>query len=881
MSKKALIIDGHSILNRAFYGLPDLTNPEGLHTGGVYGFLNIMFKFLDEERPDLLVVSFDTHAPTFRHKIFTEYKATRHPMPEELRQQVPLLRSTLEDMDIKCIKIEGYESDDIIGTLAGSFEDKGISNVIITGDRDLLQLATDNTCIRIIKTLKTGTETMTYYASDVEAEYGVDTKGFVDIKALMGDSSDNIPGVPGVGKKTAEKLILEYGSLDNLYENIASLKVSKVKDNLVENKDKAELSRVLATINRNVPLEMDPDDAVIKDLFNDRSYKRFKELGFKKYLDRFEKRPDEKDDLPEMIIVNDPDDAENIIKDLKACSYAGFCHFESGDISVWAVAKEDKKVHLIYEDGPFSKGFMADKLADVRESGTIFSFVDMKKQITNTGDLFDIDHSDSFFDCSLASYLIDPLITEHDYDLISLSYLGMTVPGIKELLQKRSLYDELKNKSDDGAKVLSLRAYTAFRAYPVLKERLIKEDLQELFKTIEMPLLFVLKSMEDIGMGVDRDDLTAYGKSLEGRIEELEKLIYERAGEEFNILSPKQLGIILFEKMHMPVLKKTKSGYSTGVEILEKLRSEDPIIDLILEYRTLKKLQSTYAEGLLEFIGEDKRIHSSFNQMVTATGRISSKDPNLQNIPVRLELGKLIRKAFVPSENKIFIDADYSQIELRVMAHLSKDEGMCRAFREGMDIHTLTASQVFNVDPDEVTPLMRRNAKAVNFGIIYGISAYGLSQDVNIGRKEAQEYIEEYFHKFPGVKAFIDNSVEQAKKKGYSETMYKRKRPIPELSSSNFALRQFGERVAMNAPIQGTAADIIKIAMINVYKRLNKESSLSRLILQVHDELLIEADISEADKIEALLKEEMERAADLIIPLKVDISRGSNWYDAK
>ena len=882
MSEKIVLIDGHSILNRAFYGIPELTNSEGLHTNAVYGFLNILFKILDEEKAQYLAVAFDLKAPTFRHKMYAEYKGTRKAMPEELREQVPVMKEVLSAMGVPLLMKEGYEADDLLGTIAGQAERAGLEVSIVSGDRDLLQLATDKVQIRIPKTKRTGTEIENYYAADVKEKYLVTPTEFVDVKALMGDASDNIPGIPGVGEKTATKIISEFGSIENAHDHLEEIKPNKAKLSLEEHYDLAVLSKTLAKINTESPVTLDLQAAKLTDLYTPEAFTWMKKLEFKNLLSRFHVEAPKDEAADHFELADTREKAEKFLeKAVKAESF-GFAWIEEKDkIYGLALSLGDEGTAFLLAEGSFDENglaldFLRDHLEELLVYGKTAAVLDLKSQL----DLFTVPDREKLFDLSIGAYLVNPLKDHYPYEDIAKEYLDQLIPGRAELFGKDPL-EKAKENGEVFAKWACYQAYVAAAALEPVLAKLREMEMEHLFRDIEMPLVYTLRDMERAGISVEAEALKTYGDQLAGRIRELETAIYEQAGETFNINSPKQLGVILFEKMQLPGGKKTKTGYSTAADVLEKLAPEHPIVASILEYRTLAKLKSTYADGLAGFIGPDGRIHSTFNQTITATGRISSTEPNLQNIPVRMELGRLIRKVFVPKPGCVFVDADYSQIELRVLAHLSRDERLIQAYRDAEDIHRITASQVFHIPFDEVTPLQRRNAKAVNFGIVYGISSFGLSQDLSISRKEASEYIEKYFETYPGIKSFLDGLVENAKKNGYVTTLYGRRRPMPELKSSNFMQRSFGERVAMNAPIQGTAADIIKIAMIHVSERLKKEQLKSRLILQVHDELLIEAEESELEQVKTILREEMQGAAELSVRLEIDMHTGKNWYEAK
>ena len=885
MNKKLVLIDGHSILNRAFYGIPDLTNAEGLHTNAVYGFLNILFKILDEEKPDYLTVAFDVHAPTFRHKMYDAYKGTRKPMAEELRQQVPLMKEMLKAMGVKIIEKEGYEADDIIGTIAKRSEKEGLVVSVVSGDRDLLQLATEHIKIRIPKTKRTGTEIEDYNAADVKERYQVTPLQFIDVKALMGDTADNIPGVPGIGEKTATNLIVAYGSIEEAYAHVDEIKPNRAKENLKEHYDMAQMSKTLATIEINADIDYSLEDAALGDLFTEKAYLLCKRLEFKNLLAKFDVSAPKNETEQYFRKISDLAGAEEFLAGAKKEKELGFFLVEEkGRLLGISFSSGEKDTVFLAAEGFLTEEYLLDALRGLLEAGACGVTFSLKPQLHL---LFAKEEKTSealareFFDAEIAAYLLNPLKNEYSYEDLAKDYLGLMIPSRADLLGKLSLSDAAETQPEAFLKYVCFVSYVAYAAKPVLERELSGTGMKELFTGIEMPLLFTLADMEREGIRADKAALQEYGEKLSVRIAELEKSIYEGAGEKFNINSPKQLGVILFEKLQMPYAKKTKTGYSTAADVLDKLAPEYPLVADILEYRQLAKLKSTYADGLADYITEDGRIHSTFNQTVTATGRISSTEPNLQNIPIRMELGRLIRKVFLPKEGAVFVDADYSQIELRVLAHMSGDEMLIAAYREAQDIHRMTASQVFHVPFDEVTDLQRRNAKAVNFGIVYGISSFGLSQDLSITRKEAAEYIERYFETYPGIKTFLDGLVAGAKKDGYVSSMFGRRRPVPELSSSNFMQRSFGERVAMNAPIQGTAADIIKIAMNRVHDRLLKEGLKSRLLLQVHDELLVEAAEDEVDVVGKILEEEMHHAADLKVSLEIDMHTGNNWYEAK
>ena len=890
--KKIVLVDGHSILNRAFYGVPDLTDHKGRHTNAVYGFLNILFKVIDEEQPDCMTVAFDVKHPTFRHEIYKEYKGTRKPMPAELHEQVPLIKDVLVSMNIPVIECPGCEADDIIGTIACMAEKQDYKVTIISGDRDLLQLVTGNITLRIPKT-KAGRTVVEDYTPDmVKDVYSLSPKQIIDLKGLMGDSSDNIPGLPGVGEKTATKLLCEYGTVENVIAHAEEITPNKAKNAVMEHKELAVLSKELATIKTDCELDYSLNDSAIENMFNEKAYALIKDMEFKSMLGRFENIETDKEEAISYNIVSDADKIPEIISDI--CSYAYSDNESARRITALYIIRDNKLKNENYKYGVYGAVIACEEkepvlflgefeeelkqgIISIINSGADIIMYDVKEQL----DYLDILYKKNVWDIGIAAYLINPLTDTYTGSDISRDFLGEQIKEYQELFGKSTVYEALNEDKDTFISYCIKQCDVLVRGFAEIKKKLESEGMYELYRDIEMPLVYTLYNMEKEGIGVDKNALAEYGRSLSESIVSLEKQIYEYAGEEFNINSPKQLGVILFEKLKLPFAKKTKTGYSTSADILDKLRNEDPIVNAVLEYRTLAKLKSTYADGLAVFIREDGRIHGKFNQTKTATGRISSMEPNLQNIPIRMELGRQIRKVFVPKEGCVFLDADYSQIELRVLAHMSGDESMIEAYNEGEDIHAITASKVFHVPPEEMTPELRRKAKAVNFGIIYGISAFALSQDLNITKKEADEYIKKYFETYPKIKGFLDGLVDSAKKLGYSVTEFNRKRPVPELSSSNFMQRSFGERVAMNALIQGTAADIIKIAMVRVEKRLYEEKLRTRLILQVHDELLLEAPYEEAVQAAAILKEEMINAVNMSVKMEVEVKEGTNWYEAK
>ncbi len=903
MAKKLVLIDGHSILNRAFYGLPDLTNAQGQHTGGVYGFLTIMLKVLGEENADYLAVAFDVHAPTFRHELYAEYKGTRKPMPEELREQVPLIKEVLQAMGILTIEKPGLEADDILGTLAKRGERDGLEVSLISGDRDLLQIASEHIKIRIPKTKGGRTEVEDYYAKDVKAAYQVTPQQFIELKALMGDTADNIPGVPKVGQKTATDLMVSYGSIENIYVHLEEISKKSIRESLAQHRDLADLSLKLAAINTEGEFPFAYEDAALGDLYTDEAYELFQRLAFKNLLDRFDKEKGKKEIACREL--KKEQELDRFLKKAEEKKLVSLIFYpaekqalkENEQLSLFASQEQPQNALLCAAlfvpgeeaafisfgdaEGKNRQGIDAalfwEKLQALCEKDVDLAGFQMKDYYAYLGEEV---KTEKLFDVLIAAYLLNPLKSDYQIEDIAGEHLGSGTASYGQLFGKKKAAEAFADQREDFVQYLCGCAGILAESKPVLEEKLKKTGQYNLFREIEMPLSRVLYHMEREGVLVKPQELKEYGDALTGRITELEESIWEKAGVHFNINSPKQLGEVLFGTMQLPGGKKTKTGYSTAADVLEKLAPEHPIVSEILEYRTLTKLKSTYADGLAAYIGEDNRIHTTFNQTITATGRISSTEPNLQNIPMRMELGRRIRKVFVPKEGFVLMDADYSQIELRVLASMSGDQQLIEAYQQDADIHRITASKVFHVPQEEVTSLQRRNAKAVNFGIVYGISSFGLSQDLSISKKEAAEYIEKYFETYPGIKAFLDDCVQSAREKGYSVTMLGRRRPVPELSSDNFMQRSFGERVAMNAPIQGTAADIIKIAMVRVDERLRKEGFRSRLILQVHDELLVETAVEEIEQVREILSTEMRQAAKLAVELEIDLSYGDNWYDA-
>ena len=886
MAEKIMLIDGNSIVNRAFYGVPLLTNKEGKYTNGVYGFLNILFKLLDEEHPDYLAVAFDLHAPTFRHKTFDGYKGTRKGMPEELREQMPLLKEVLQTMHIPIFEQEGYEADDILGTLSALAEKNDVLPIVVSGDRDLLQIAGEKLKVRIPKTKGGRTETEDYYAADVLEKYGVTPTEFIDMKALMGDASDNIPGVPGIGEKTAAKIIQQYHDIETAIAHAAEIKPKKASENLAEFQEQARLSKFLATIIRDMPLEWNAESLKIRNMFNEEAYELVKRLEFKSMFSRFEGAviTTEKKEEKAYKLVTDREGAEKIMASLKKGEVGYAFVYDNEECQGLALYQEplggvwvEASMQLLMDDilrifREFFVNTAYQKIGhDVKQ--------DLKLLRGYGYEGFEVE-----FDTAIAAYILNATGSSYEYDDIANTFLNETYPSAEEVLGKGRGKKALVSLPDQERAAFAARqAEIFFRARKVMDEKLKENEQVSLFYDMEMPLIYVLADMEKYGIKVDKEALLAYQNLLDESLSGMTEEIYALAGEEFNINSPKQLGVILFEKMGMKGGKKTKTGYSTAADVLEKLRFEHPIVDKILNYRTLAKLKSTYADGLLAVMDMNtEKIYSTFNQTITATGRISSTEPNLQNIPVRLELGRELRKVFIPeSDDYCFLDADYSQIELRVLAHIAGDESLIDAFQNNQDIHRMTASQVFHVPFEEVTPLQRSNAKAVNFGIIYGKGSFTLGQDLGISRKEAEDYINAYFARYPKIKGFMDDTIKNGAKNGYVSTLWNRRRAMPELQSSNFIQRAAGERAAMNMPIQGSAADIIKLAMIKVHKALKDGGFKSRLILQVHDELLIETYKDEKEAVAKILKENMEQAAELLVPLDVDVHEGASWFEAK
>lgn len=874
---KFVLIDGHSILNRAFYGVPIFTNSEGLHTNAVFGFLNIMFKIIDSKQPDYMAVAFDVHQPTFRHEMFKDYKGTRKPMMEELREQVPVIKELLQKMNITTVELPGYEADDVIGTLSKKGEKAGMEVDVISGDRDLLQLASDHITICIPKTKKGQTTVEEYNTEGVRKLYKVTPTEFIDVKALMGDSSDNIPGVPGIGEKGATAIISQFGSIENAYDHADEISNTRNRNALLNNYEMAQMSKTLATINIQSPVEVTPEQCKLEDIYTEDALEMIKRLEFKSMIQRFGSVTSTNDCEGGFKYINNPFDADPIFEQAKNADNVGIFIYRNKDNFGVSLCFNNDNVYYIGKEGFVTEDYIIEKVRDLVNAKAKLTILNIKEN----NDILENDDSESIFDISIAAYLLNPLQNTYDYDDIAREYLGMNVPAFDEIFPKTKKNETPSDEIPENIlKYACYNAYVAYKAKDALTEKLKETEMLDIYNNVEIPLTYALYDMEQAGIMVAGDKLKEYGERLKTGIDALEKDIFAEAGHEFNINSPKQLGEILFGEMQLPGGKKTKTGYSTSASVLEKLEPDYPFVSKILEYRQLTKLKSTYADGLAVYIGEDNRIHGKFNQTITATGRISSTEPNLQNIPVRMPLGREIRKVFIPKEGCVFIDADYSQIELRILAHMSDDKNLIDAYNHSKDIHAATASLVFHVPLEEVTKEQRSNAKAVNFGIVYGISSFGLSNDLSISRKEAEQYIKDYFISYPGIKNYLDNSVKEAKEKGYSVTMFGRRRPIPELTSGNFMQRQFGERVAMNSPIQGSAADIMKIAMINVAKELKVKDLKSKIVLQVHDELLIEAYENEVEQVKDILKRNMEQATHLNVPLDVDVQVGNNWDEA-
>lgn len=889
--EKLVLIDGNSIINRAFYGIMNnkmLRTEDGMYTNAIYGFLSIMFKITEDIKPEYLVVAFDLKAPTFRHKMYEGYKANRKGMPNELAEQMPVLKEILKAMNIKIIEQEGYEADDILGTLAKWGKSENLDVTILTGDRDSFQLIEENIKVRIPHTSQGKTETEDYTVEKVNEKYGLSPKSLIEVKGLAGDTSDNIPGVPGVGEKTAINLVKQYGNIDGVYENVNEIK-GKLKEKIEQNRELAYMSRTLGTIDTNAPIEKSLDEMKLEEWNKDEVYKIFKKLQFTKYIERFCLKDNSKEEIKLEIDYEENVSKEKLNKIKEEIE-------ETKKIFYYIITKDDQNYGIInkkitavtvYSEKQDTSYLINDFqiLKPIFENETILKVGYKQKQDYILLKEAGINVTNLMYDIEIAGYLLNSNINKYTIEYLTGEYLKQDISDYlkenKKVNEQLNIFDIQEN---DRELDLTPYVYVNFinKLFYKLTDKMRENGSLELFENIEMPLVEVLADMQYIGIYVDKQELLEFGNDLKQRIEELSKEIYDLAGEEFNINSTKQLGEILFEKLKLPLGKKNKTGYSTNVEILEKLKNTHPIINKLLEFRQIGKLNSTYVEGMLPYINEkDSRVHSYFHQTVTTTGRISSTEPNLQNIPTRFELGKNLRKVFKPAENNIFVDADYSQIELRVLAHISNDTNMIQAFNNDEDIHKQVASKVFDVPMEEVTHEERAKAKAVNFGIVYGISDFGLGEQIGISRKEAKQYIEQYLSKYNGIKNFMETIVEEAKEKTYIETLFHRRRYVPELKSNNYMVRQFGSRVAMNTPIQGTAADIMKKAMLEIYNELKKRNMKSKIILQVHDEVLIETNPEEKGEIEQILKNKMENVIKLKVPLKIDIEEGKNLYDAK
>ena len=879
---KLLLIDGNSIINRAFYGIMGskmLMTEDGTYTNAVYGFLSILFKELDDIKPEYLVVAFDLKAPTHRHKMYDKYKANRHGMPEELAMQMPILKETLKAMNVCIIEKEGYEADDILGTLAKWGQKEELEVTVLTGDRDSFQLIDKNIKVRIPRTKMGKTETEDYTVEKIEEEYGLEPLDLIEVKGLMGDTSDNIPGVPGVGEKTALNLIKQYKSIDEVYNHIDEQK-GKLKEKLSENKDLAYLSRTLGTIDINAPIEKDLGVFQVEEWNKPEVLEIFKKLKFNRFIDRFALQENIGATSFSDSQINTEIEHEKIVDKTKLAELKQ--EIQENKVIYYYLTEEKFIIYSPKTNKCFSIENIQD-FKDIFEDKNILKCSYKQKEefiiLWNKG----IEAKNLMFDIAIAGYILYSNINKYTIEYLANEYINFDITEYlsnteKTGVEQITLFDNAEEPKEDKTYIY---AYAIYKLYNVLTQKMEEAGSIDLFNKIEMPLTEVLASMQYEGIYIDKQELLDFGKELQEKIDILTQEIYELTGEEFNINSTKQLGEILFEKLKLTAKKKTKTGYSTDVDVLEKIKYEHPVIEKILEYRQLQKLNSTYVEGLIPYIDETGRIHSKFHQTVTTTGRISSTDPNLQNIPTRMELGRKLRKVFKPEQGYIFVDADYSQIELRVLAHISKDKNMIEAFCNNEDIHAQAASKVFNIPLEEVTKEERTKAKAVNFGIVYGISEFGLGEQLGVSRKKAKEYIEQYLDKYSGIKEFMINIVEETKEKGYVETLYHRRRYVPELKSNNYMVRQFGGRVAMNTPIQGTAADIMKIAMINVYNKLKENNLKSKLIVQVHDEILVETLESEKEQVKQIVKEEMENVIKLKVPLLAEVEEGYNWYEAK
>lgn len=895
-----VIIDGNSLVNRAFYALPPLTTKEGLPTNAVYGFLTMLFKIFEEQHPDYISVAFDRKEATFRHREYEGYKAQRKGMPEELAQQMPVLKDVLDTLMINRVEIEGYEADDIIGTLSRYGEGKGIEVLVVTGDRDALQLVSSG--VKVVYTKRGVSEFELYDLDSIEKIYGLMPEKLVDLKGLMGDKSDNIPGVPGVGEKTALKLLHEFGSLEQVLGRLDELPEGRIKQNLVENAHQAALSKKLAAIHRDIPIDIDLNKCRRIAPDPDSVLAKFSQLEFNSLFERASKllagdkgMPAEHTASPGGVCecVSTLEELEKVLEAIKegsalaieiVVSTDDYIDFEVYGISLAWNERQGVYIPLMHSGYSLDKDAVFERIKPIMENEKIEKYGHHLKQDIIALKQQNIAMKNYRFDSEVFAYLLDPAASSYQLEKVAFKYLGVNIGGLEDLVGKgRSAVKFSELEMEKVCEHIAFRTESIFRLRTVMENEIKNMGMERLAYDIELPLIEILADMELYGIKVDRKALVEYSEKLQSSIDGLTEEVYSLAGEKFNINSTRQLGEVLFNRLGLPPIKKTKTGYSTDAEVLEQLKERHPIVEKILEYRQLVKLKSTYADGLLKAINERTgRVHSSFRQTVTATGRISSTEPNLQNIPIRLELGRDIRRVFVPGDGDfVFVDADYSQIELRVLAHISGDKNLIDAFRENRDIHTQTATQVFGVEPDKVTPSMRSSAKAVNFGIIYGISDYGLSQNLKIPRKKAAGYIQRYFAEYSGVKKYMDEIVREGHEKGMVKTILGRIRYLPELKSGNRNLRSFGERMAMNTPIQGSAADIIKLAMIKVHKGLKEKTLKSRLILQVHDELIIEAYRDEVEEVKALLKSCMEEAVELRVPLRADMGVGENWYEAK
>lgn len=887
-NKTLMIIDGNSLIHRAFYALPLLTTKDGIYTNGVYGFLTMLYKIKENYNIDYIGVAFDKKGPTFRHEAFELYKGTRQSTPNELTLQFPIIKEILSIMNIAQLELDGYEADDIAGTLSKFGEENGLEIILVTGDRDYLQLASDKTKVLITK--KGITDLVEYDENKFIEEYGITPQQFIDLKGLMGDKSDNIPGVPGIGEKTGVKLLKEFGTIENLYDNIDKVGSKKIKETLMENKQSAFLSKKLAEIIRNAPLDISLKELEVKEPDYEKLIDIYKKLEFNSLLAKIDFTAAEKADGLDMDLEYEIIEGNNYSKIIDEVFRTGYMYFKflfedyhyiKSNILGVGIRIKDNTYYIDFSQNDINK-FCEDFRGSFESEKIKKSGHDLKMDIYALLTL-GIDISNISFDSMIGQYLINPAQSNYSINELGKEYINYSGIDEKELLGKGKNKKTFKDLSiDTRAKFLASLLYIVNKVEEPIKNLIDEQNMTKLYYDVELPLAQVLADMEFNGFKVDLNVLYQLKEEYEKQIAKLTSDIYSLAGEEFNINSPKQLGEVLFDKLNLPVIKKTKTGYSTDVEVLEKLIGQHEIIEKILKYRKLVKLMSTYIDGLIEVVDKKtSKIHSTFNQTVTNTGRISSTEPNLQNIPVKTEEGREIRKAFISEDGYVLVDGDYSQIELRVLAHISKDPKLIEAFYSDEDIHTKTASEVFNVPKEEVTPLLRSRAKAVNFGIIYGISDYGLSKDLNISRKEAKTYIDSYLNNYEMVKKYMKDIVEKGKNDGYVETIMNRRRYVPELKSKNFSVRGFGERVAMNTPIQGSAADIIKIAMVNVYNELKRRNLKSKLILQVHDELIIQAHKEEADMVVDLVKYIMENSVKLSVPLKVDIKVGDSWYESK